>query len=302
MTFLRRDETLFLLLWSSGYIGAKLGVPLAGTFTLLFWRYALVIAIVGLIVTWRGERQRPDAGTFLSGFWAHFVWLVAILKAFELGIGAGAAALIAAMQPALTALLAPLFLGERNNMLQWGGIAVGFTGVVIFIGADSGATGAAIWVYALPALATASLTFITLWERHRAAITLNMTEDATSPSPPNMPIFTSLFWQGALTALLLLPLAQQVEGFAADWQIELLLAVFWLAAVVSVGAYGLMFRLIRTRAATRVSALQYFVPPVTMLIAWLVFGERLTVNGLAGLLVTSAGFWLMARGEGRSGG
>jgi len=114
-----------------------------------------------------------------------------------------------------------------------------------------------------------------------------------------MPIFTSLFWQGALTALLLLPFAQQVEGFAADWRIELLLAVFWLAAVVSVGAYGLMFYLIRTRAATRVSALKYFVPPVTMLIAWLVFGERLTMNGLAGLLVTSAGFWLMARGEGR---
>jgi len=94
MTFLRRDETLFLLLWSSGYIGAKLGVPLAGTFTMLFWRYALVIVIVGLIVTWRGEWQRPDTGTFLTGFWAHFVWLVAILKAFELGIGAGTAALI----------------------------------------------------------------------------------------------------------------------------------------------------------------------------------------------------------------
>lgn len=59
-----------------------------------------------------------------------------------------------------------------------------------------------------------------------------MTEDATLPSPPNMPIFTSLFWQGALTTFLLLPFAQQVEWFAADWRIELLLAVFWLAAVV----------------------------------------------------------------------
>ena len=88
MNFLRRDEALFLLLWSSGYIGAKLGVPLAGTFTLLFWRYALVLAVVALIVTWRGEWRRPDAGTFLTGFWAHFVWLVAILKAFEYGIGA----------------------------------------------------------------------------------------------------------------------------------------------------------------------------------------------------------------------
>jgi len=100
-----------------------------------------------------------------------------------------------------------------------------------------------------------------------------------------------------LTVLLLLPLAQQFENFAADWRIELFLGVIWLAVIASVGAYGLMFHLIRTRAATRVSALQYFVPPVTMLIAWFVFGEGLTLNGLAGLLVTSAGLWLMARGE-----
>ena len=146
MTFLRRDEALFLLFWSSGYIGAKLAVPLAGTFTLLFWRYALVIVVVGLIVTWRDEWRRPDAGTFLTGFWAHFVWLVAILKALEFGIGAGTVALIAAMQPAFTALLALLFLNERNSILQWVGVGVGFAGVVIFIGADSGASGAALWV------------------------------------------------------------------------------------------------------------------------------------------------------------
>ena len=296
MTFLRRDETLFLLLWSSGYIGAKLGVPLAGTFTLLFWRYVLVLAVVALIVTWRGEWRRPDAGTFLTGFWTHFVWLVAVFKAFEYGIGAGAAALIAAMQPALTALLAPLVLGERNSALQWAGIGVGFAGVVIFIGADSSVTGAAPWVYALPMLATVSLTFITLWERWRAA-----GAGLSSRARPEMPIFTALFWQGALTACLLLPFAHGIEGFAADWRAELVLAVVWLAVVVSVGAYGLMFRLIRTGTATRVSALQYFVPPVTMLIAWLVFGEALTLNGLAGLLVTSAGFWLMARGATQPG-
>ena len=214
---------------------------------------------------------------------------MAILKSFEFGIGAGAASLIAAMQPALTALLAPVVLGERNSALQWAGIGVGFAGVLIFIGVDSGMTGAALWIYALPALATASLTFITLWERWRAA------RPRANTSPP-MPIFTALFWQGALTAALLLPLAYGFEGFAADWQAELVLAVIWLAVVVSVLAYALMFRLIRTRDATRVSALQYFVPPVTMIIAWLIFGETLSLNGLAGLLVTSAGFWLMSRG------
>ena len=144
-------------------------------------------------------------------------------------------------------------------------------------------------------LATASLTFITLWERWRSA-----GAGPSSKARPEMPIFTALFWQGVLTACLLLPFAHGIEGFAADWRAELVLAVVWLA-VVSVGAYGLMFRLIRTRAATRVSALQYFVPPVTMLIAWPVFGEALTINGLAGLLVTSAVFWLMARGAAKRG-
>ena len=118
MSLLRRDEILFLLVWSSGYIGAKYGLPLAGTFTLLCLRYLLVIAVVAAIVTIRREWRRPDFGTFLTGFLAHFVWLVAILRAFEFGISAGAAALIAAMQPALTALLAPMFLNERNSWLQ----------------------------------------------------------------------------------------------------------------------------------------------------------------------------------------
>jgi len=134
--------------------------------------------------------------------------------------------------------------------------------------------------------------FLLLWSSGYIGATLGV---------PLAGTFTLLFWQEVLTACLLLPFAHRVEGFAADWRAELVLAVVWLAVVVSVGAYGLMFRLIRTRAATRVSALQYFVPPVTMLIAWLVFGEALTINGLAGLLVTSAGFWLMARGAAKRG-
>ena len=181
----------------------------------------------------------------MSGCWDFFNWLlgtfclaVAILKALEFGIGAGAAALIAAMQPAFTALLAPLFLNERNSILQWVGVGVGFAGMAIFIDADSGASRAALWFYALPVLATASLTFVTVWERRRAAIELEIAANTSSPSSPNMPIFTPLFWQGPLTILLLLPLAQQFENFAADWRVELFLGVIWLAVIASVGAYG----------------------------------------------------------------
>ena len=168
MAFLRRDELLFLVLWSSGYIGAKIGLPHAGTFTLLFYRYLLAIIIVAVVVTFLHGWRKPDFSTLLTGVFAHFVWLVAILKAFEFGIGAGAAALIAALQPILTGALAPFLLNERNTKLQWLGILTGLVGVVVFVNADSGNSNVALWVYSLPFIATASLTFITILERRRA--------------------------------------------------------------------------------------------------------------------------------------
>ena len=95
--FIRRDEVLFLLLWSSGYIGAKFGLPHAGNYTLLFLRYVLCVEVAVFVVSIRGDWQHPYISTFITGFLAHFVWLDDIFKAFEFGIRAGAAALFAAM-------------------------------------------------------------------------------------------------------------------------------------------------------------------------------------------------------------
>ena len=126
--------------------------------------------------------------------------------------------------------LAPLLLGDKNKWLQWAGIAVGFVGVIIFIGADQRATEAALWVYLLPMLATASLTCITLSERRRAG----------RPAC-TMPVFTALFWQGLLTAILLLPLAIFDEEFVATINGELIFAVIWLGIIVSVLALDRCF-------------------------------------------------------------
>ena len=282
----KRDEILFLLVWSSGYIGAKIGVPLSGTFTLLFYRYIIVVLIAALVISWRSEWRKPDANSFLLGFFAHFVWLVVILKSFEYGMNAGAVALIASGQPILTALIAPFFLGEKNNVLIWLGILAGFFGVMVFVGADASFTDTALWVYLLPFTATLSLTFITLWGR-------KYTQSKHSP-----PIMTSLFWQGLLTLALLTPLAFFFEGYQAQWGGAFIFSVVWLGIVVSVLAYAMMFYLIRTREAARVSALQYFVPPVTMLIAWIIFREELSLLGFVGLFITFAGFYLMHQGRG----
>lgn len=283
--FIQRDEVLFLFAWCSGYIGAKIGLPLAGTYTLLFYRYALVVVLVGAYVTWRRQWVRPTAASLTIGFLGHFVWLVAVYQSLEHGMGAGAAALIAAMQPILTALLAPLVLGESNSMRQWLGIGIGFLGVCIFVSQDVLFGGISAWVYLLPGISTASLTAVTLMERRGKLST------ETAP----IPIMTSLFWQGAITLVLLAPLAWAFEGFAAEWQPVLLFSVAWLAVFPSLVAYGVMLHLIRTRDAARVSALQYFVPPVTMVLAYVAFGEQLNGYGLLGLLVTAIGFYFLHR-------
>ena len=280
------DELLFLLLWSSGYIGSKIGLPLSGTFTLLFFRYVIAVLLVGAHVSMRSEWHWPDQRSLLIGFLGHFLWLIAVLKALEFGISAGSAALIAAMQPVLTALIAPYLLAERNHLYQWLGVLAGFVGVAVFVWGDAKFSGTPLVIYLLPSIATISLTTITIIERRGAAC---MT--------PMLPIMTSLFWQLLVTLICLAPLAYWVEGFAADWTLPFVFSIVWLGVVVSILSFFLMLHLIRTRNAARVSSLQYFVPPVTMLIAWPVFGEALSLLGFMGLFITAGGFFLIHRGE-----
>ncbi len=139
MRLLKGDELLFQLLCCSGYIGAKLGVTVAGTFTLLLYRFIMVTLVVAVIIAVRREWRPPDRDTLF----ANFVWLVAILKAFEFGLNVGLAALIVALQPALTALVSPFLLGEMNDRLRLCGIGVGFAGVLVFVASDMHLSGAA---------------------------------------------------------------------------------------------------------------------------------------------------------------
>jgi drug/metabolite transporter (DMT)-like permease len=280
------DELLFLLLWSSGYIGSKIGLPLSGTFTLLFFRYVIAVLLVGAYVSMRSEWHWPDQRSLLIGFLGHFLWLIAVLKALEFGISAGSAALIAAMQPVLTALIAPYLLAERNHLYQWLGVLAGFVGVAVFVWGDAKFSGTPLVIYLLPSIATISLTAITIIERRGAAC-----------MAPMLPIMTSLFWQLLVTLICLAPLAYWVEGFAADWTLPFVFSIVWLGVVVSILSFFLMLNLIRTRNAARVPSLQYFVPPVTMLIAWPVFGEALSLHGFMGLFITASGFFLIHRGE-----
>ena len=113
------DELLFLLLLSSGCIGSKIGLPLLGNFSLLFFRYVIAVLLAGGYVSLRSEWQWPEQRSLLIGFLQYFLWLIAVLKALEFGISAGSEAPIAAMQPELIALIEPYLLAERNHLYQW---------------------------------------------------------------------------------------------------------------------------------------------------------------------------------------
>lgn len=174
-------------------------------------------------------------------------------------------------------------LGETNDRLRWCGIGVGFAGVLVFVAGNIQLSGAPLWVYGLSLLATMCLTFVTVWGRR-----------ASKADRRNIPVMTAFFWHALLATICLALLVLWFEDFTSMWGGQLVFVTILLAIPVSVGAYDLMFHLIRTREATRISALQHFVPPVTMVIAWAVFGEALAGLGILGLLITSFGFYLMS--------
>ena len=285
------SEILFLLFWCSGYIGAKIGVPLSGTFTLLFYRYLIVFVLVLLYLLITKQLQKPNLASlkrnFVIGFFAHFIWLVAILKSFEYNLGAGSAALIASLQPALAAFATPFVFGESNNKWIWFGIVAGFFGVLLYALADLDFNQVNGLVYLLPTIATLSLTFTTIYERKKS-----QQNDLSNLDIPN-----ALLWQSVIVILLLAPFAIFMERLNATYNAEFLFSVVWLAFICSLAAYGFMIHLIRTKSAVRVSLLQYFAPPITMLIAFFVFGEHQGVYGYVSLAVVIFGFVVFHYGE-----
>lgn len=274
----------FVLLWSSGFIGAKFGLDYAGTFTLLFWRYLLVVAVLGLLVTAFGKWQRISPPELLRhalvGALAHAGWLAAVLSAIDLGQSAGLAAFITSLQPILTGALSARITGESVSKREWVGLVLGLIAVAIVIG-DGISLGGSILAYTLPFLAVVSITLASLIDR-----------SATVSRKSDTPILLITFWHCAASLMVLAPLAIGHEGLKAQWGGHLAFAVIWLALVVSLAAYGLMFVLLRKLSAPRVASLTYLSPPVTIVLAWFIFRETLTLTGMIGFGIAAIAVWL----------
>jgi drug/metabolite transporter (DMT)-like permease len=284
----------FVVLWSSGFVGAKYGLDHAGTFTLLFWRYLLVVAVLSLLVTlmrqWRPLSRAELTRHAVVGALAHAGWLAAVLGAIDLGLSAGLAAFITALQPIMTGALSARMTGERVGMREWAGLMLG-VGAVAFVIGDGIALGGSLAAYALPFLAVAAITIASLVDR-----AAHVASDAQAAKPATPLLFVT-FIHALASLAVLAPLAVGLEGLEAQWGGELVFAIVWLGLVVSLAAYGLMFALLRRLPAARVASLTYLSPPVTMVIAWFVFRESLTPTAAVGLVIAAMAVALTLSGR-----
>lgn len=271
-----------MLVWSTGFIVAKYGMPYTDPMTFLTMRFAGVLAImIPLVMWWRPTWPKAaDSGHIaVAGLLMHVGYLGGVWTAIKLGMPAGLAALIVGLQPVLTAFLAAR-VAEQVSARQWAGLIFGFTGVAIVLSDKLGFDGVTAWGVILCFVALLSFTAGTLYQKRFC------------------PMFDlragTLIQYGAcvVASALLMLLFEPIE---VQWTVELVGALLWSILLLSIGAMSLWFVLLRQGAATRVSSLIYLTPPTVAVMAWILFDEALTLWVALGTFVTVIGVWLVTR-------
>ncbi len=276
---------VFVLLWSTGFIGARFGLPYIEPFTFLSIRFVLVLILLGgLTIIFRQPWIMPLPAyghSVVTGILLHSGYLGGVFFAIDGGMPAGLTALIVSLQPILTALISQWTLGERIIARQWLGLLLGLVGVVAVVSDKLQVAGPPVvtpTTLTAALIALAATTAGTLYQKRFGA---------------GIPLFSGTWTQYLGALAITAPLAFIAETRAIDWQPALIGALLWLTIVLSIGAILLLMLLIRARSAARVSSLFYLVPPATAVEAWLLFGERLGPLALIGLAIASVGVALV---------
>ena len=274
---------LFVFLWSTGFIGAKYGLPYAEPLSFLLTRYGLVIALMLAIAfitraPWPAS-PRQWLHIAVSGILVHAFYLGGVFVAIKHGLSAGVTALIVGMQPLLTGVGSGMLLGEPVSRRQWLGLGLGFVGVGLVMVGKVGDM--ALGPMLIPALvALLGITGGTLYQKRFCA---------------SFDLRTGSVIQFVPTALVTAVAVALFEDYRIEWTGNFIFALGWLVLVLSIGAISLLNLLIRSGSAVNVASLFYQTPPTTALIAFAVFGEKLAFTAAVGMVVAVAGVYLVAR-------
>jgi drug/metabolite transporter (DMT)-like permease len=278
----RAAPAVFVVLWSTGFIGTKYVLHNAEPLTYLSIRMALVVGLMAIIAAIARPRWPDRSGiahSIVAGILVHGFYLGGTAVAISHSIPAGLSALIPGLQPILTSTIANRWLGERVTPLQWSGLLLGLAGVVLILH-DRPMGGEAGWGWLASGVSLVSITLGTLYQRRYCGQI-----DWRAGNLVQYIAVTALFAAGAW----------RFESNVVHWTGEFVLGVVWLAVVLSIGSIGLLYWLIRRSAATSVASLFYLVPAVTAVMAYALFGERLDTIAITGMMACAAAVFLVNR-------
>lgn len=274
---------VFVGLWATGFIGSRLSAPDAEPLSFLTIRFAIVaviLAVLSLVFSAKWPSPRDAFAALFIGMLTQGVYLGGVFWAIYYGMPAGVAALIAALQPLLTAAISGPLVGETAKARQWGGLALGIAGVglVVWPKLEFGAEGITPATVFACFLSTVAITFgAVLQKRYLAEVDLRTSN--------------TIQFIGGLVVVLVGALVS--EGFVISWTGEVVFAMGWLVLVLSLGALTLLYWMIRRGDVSKVASLFFLVPAVTAVIAWAMFGDSLTLIQMAGMAVTAVAVLLV---------
>jgi drug/metabolite transporter (DMT)-like permease len=278
----RAAPAIFVVLWSTGFIGTKYALSGAEPLTYLAIRMVLVVALMAMIAAIGRARWPGLAGighSVVAGILVHGIYLAGTAIAIAHSIPAGLSALIPGLQPILTSTLANRWLGERVTRLQWTGLLLGLGGVAMILHGRT-MSGDAGWGWLASGVSLVSITIGTLYQKRFCGEI-----DWRSGNVVQYLAALAFFAVGAFL----------FETRVVHWTAEFVLAVGWLAVVLSIGSIGLLYWLIRRSAATSVASLFYLVPAVTALMAYVLFDEKLDAVSIVGMVACAAAVFLVNR-------
>ena len=277
----RFAPVLFVLLWSTGFVGAKYGLPYADPFIFLSVRVliaALILfAIAALMKSPIAIGTSAITRSSWIGFFLHACYLGGVFYSISEGLPAGVAAVVTSLQPVLVSLLAVKVLGEQLKARQVVGLILGFIGVVLVLGPS--------FEQDIPASAVIGILVALVGSTAATLLQKKIGAD--------VPLISGTAYQYLASGLVLALAAIATGGVRIQWSGQFIVAFVWLIAVLSVGAILLLLWLLNTGSAASVSSLLYLVPPATALEAFFLFGEKVNTQGFLGIGITALGVWLV---------
>jgi len=274
---------IFVLLWSTGFIGTKYGLMYSSSGDFLTLRTIanlVVFAVLAFAIRKSELSGRQIVHAMITGLLIHGAYLGGVYNAIESGLPAGLAAIIVGVQPLLTALIAVLVLNERMRLLQWAALLLGLLGLVMVVSSSLQLQSVSYQAVLLAVMALFGITIGTIYQKRFCQ---------------NQALLPSVFWQYFSCLFLFLGISYWQQPSNIEWHIEFILSLTWLVFALSVAAILLLLYMIKQGDAAKVSTYFYLVPPMTAIEAWFLFDETLSLVMLLGMLLCAISVFLVVK-------